>query len=54
MRSRLRRFFEVDRFHVAIAALKALADEGEIGSQVVAGAINRYGIDPELPDPWTR
>ena len=37
MRSRLRQFFEVDRYHVAIAALKALADEGEIGSQVVAG-----------------
>ena len=54
MRSRLRRFFEVDRFHVAIAALKALADDGEIGSQVVAGAIERYGIDPDLPHPWTR
>ena len=54
MRSRLRRFFEVDRFHVTVTALKALADEGEIGSQVVAGAIERYGIDPELPDPWTR
>ena len=54
LRSRLRRFFEVDRFHVAIAALKALADEGEIGSQVVAGAIERYGIDPDLPNPWAR
>ena len=54
MRSRLRRFFEVDRFHIAIAALKALADDGEIGSQVVAGAIERYGIDPDLPHPWTR
>ena len=50
MRSRLRRFFEIDRFHVAVTALKALADEGEIGSQVVAGAIDRYDIDPELPD----
>ena len=54
LRSRLRRFFEVDRFHIAIAALKALADDGEIGSQVVAGAIERYGIDPDLPHPWTR
>ena len=54
MRSRLRRFFEVDRYHVAVTALKALADEGEIGSQVVAGALDRYGIDPELPDPWVR
>ena len=54
MRSRLRRFFEVDRFHIAIAALKALADDGEIGSQVVAGAIERYDIDPDLPNPWAR
>ena len=54
MRARLRRFFEVDRFHVAVAALKALADDGEIGSQVVAGAIERYGIDPDLPHPWER
>ena len=54
MRSRLRRFFEIDRFHVAIAALKTLADEGEIGSQVVAGAIERYGIDADLPHPWAR
>ena len=54
LRARLRRFFEVDRFHVAIAALKALADDGEIGSQVVAGAIERYDIDPDLPHPWTR
>ena len=54
MRSRLRRFFEIDRHHVAITALKALADEGEIGSQVVAGAIERYGVDPELSDPWVR
>ena len=54
VRARLRRFFEIDRFHVAVTALKALADEGEIGSQVVAGAIERYGIDPELPHPWVR
>ena len=54
MRVRLRRFFEIDRFHVAIAALKALADEGAVGSDVAAGAIAKYGIDPDLPDPWTR
>ena len=54
MRARLRRFFEIDRFHVTVAALKALADEGQIGSQVAAGAIAQYGIDAEQPDPWTR
>ena len=54
MRARLRRFFEIDRFHVAVTALKALADDGDIGSQVVAGAIQRYRLDPDLPHPWER
>ncbi len=52
-RSQLRRFFEVDRFHVALAALKALADEGEIEHGLVAEAIAKYEIDPEAPDPWS-
>jgi pyruvate dehydrogenase E1 component len=52
-RERLRRFFEVDRQHVAVAALKALADEGAVPSATVAAAIERYGIDGARPDPWT-
>jgi pyruvate dehydrogenase E1 component len=44
-RVKLRQFFEVDRFHVAVAALKALADEGTIEPSVVQAAIERYGID---------
>ena len=52
-RVKLRRFFEVDRHHVAVAALKALADEGRVASGVVADAIARYGLDAEQPDPWT-
>jgi len=38
---------------VAVAALKALADDGEIKADVVAGAIKKYGLDTERPDPWT-
>jgi pyruvate dehydrogenase E1 component len=49
----LRRFFEVDRHQVTVAALKALADDGEIGQDVVAKAIKKYGLDAERPDPWT-
>ncbi len=45
----LRRFFEVDREHVVVNALKALADEGELEHKVVAEAIKRYGIDPDAP-----
>jgi pyruvate dehydrogenase E1 component len=50
-RARLRNFFEVDRRWVAVAALKALADEGKIKPAVVAEAIRRYEIDPEKPNP---
>ncbi|MCZ7588286.1 MAG: pyruvate dehydrogenase (acetyl-transferring), homodimeric type [Gaiella sp.] len=53
-RVKLRSFFEVDRYHVALAALKALADEGTIESKLVAEAIERYGIDTEPVPPWKR
>ena len=52
-RVKLRRFFEVNRWYVAVAALKALADDGEIGIDVVAGAIRKYGLDADKPDPWS-
>jgi len=53
-RAALRRFFEVDRHHVAVAALKALADEGAIDRVKVGQAIARYDIDPSRPNPWDR
>jgi pyruvate dehydrogenase E1 component len=52
-RAKLRHFFEVNRYFVAIAALKALADAGEVKAKTVAEAIKKYGIDPEKPDPVT-
>jgi pyruvate dehydrogenase E1 component len=52
-RAQLRKFFEVNRFYVAVAALKALADEGELERSTVADAIRKYGIDPEKPHPAT-
>jgi len=52
-RVKLRRFFEVDRHYVTVAALKALADDGEIKRDVVEAAIAKYGLDTERPDPWT-
>jgi pyruvate dehydrogenase E1 component len=52
-REELRRFFEVDRQHVAVAALKALADEEALPAGKVAEAIQKYRIDPAKPDPWT-
>jgi pyruvate dehydrogenase E1 component len=52
-RENLRRFFEVDRHYVAIAALRALAEDGTIPAAKVAEAIKKYGIDAEKPAPWT-
>ena len=51
-RAPLRRFFEVDRNHIVVAALKALADEGQVDAATVAGAIRKLGIDPDKPVPW--
>jgi pyruvate dehydrogenase E1 component len=50
-RRNLRRFFEVDRHFVVLAALAALAQEGTVPAETVAKAIAKYGIDPEKPNP---
>ena len=52
-RRALRRFFEVDRHYVALAALTELAAEGKVERSAVAEAIGKYGIDPEAPMPST-
>ncbi|MCG5514057.1 pyruvate dehydrogenase (acetyl-transferring), homodimeric type [Ectothiorhodospira shaposhnikovii] len=51
LRSRLRHHFEVDRYYVALAALKALADEGRIPVERVSEAIAKYEIDVDKPNP---
>nr|WP_285671251.1 alpha-ketoglutarate dehydrogenase [Limibaculum sp. NKW23] len=48
----LRRFFEVDRQHVALAAIDALVREGSLGREVLARAIADLGIDPAAAAPW--
>jgi len=48
----LRRFFEVNRHYVTLAALKALADEGLLPAKEVASAIAKYDIDVDKPVPW--
>ncbi|MCB1618194.1 MAG: hypothetical protein KDI08_05735, partial [Pseudomonadales bacterium] len=48
-RAQLRRFFEVDRHHVVVTALKALADEGVVAAAEVSAAIVRFGIDADRP-----
>jgi pyruvate dehydrogenase E1 component len=51
-REQLRSFFEVNRYYVAVAALKALADEGTIPAATVTQALRKYGIDTEKTSPW--
>jgi pyruvate dehydrogenase E1 component len=46
-RKALRRFFEVDRHHVVVAALHALGRDED-----AAAAIEKYGIDPDVEAPW--
>ena len=53
-RQKLREFFEVNRYFITVAALKALADDGELEAKTVADAIKRYAIDPDKPNPVTR
>ncbi len=52
-REKLRRFFEVDRRYVTLAALKALADDGTLPAAKAVEAMQKYGIDPAKPAPWT-
>ena len=50
-RKALRRHFEVDRQHVAVAALAALAADGALPASAVTDALARYDIDPDKLDP---
>ena len=52
-REKLREFFEVDRRFVAVAALKALAERGELERKVIGEALAKYNIDPAKPNPLT-
>ncbi len=52
-RAKLREFFEVNRYFVTVAALNALADDGTISRNIVREAIEKYGINPNKPNPIT-
>ncbi len=51
-RENLRSFFEVNRYHIVIAALKSLADNGEFDLAKVDVAIAKYDINPDISAPW--
>ncbi len=52
-RAQLRKFFEVDRYHIAVAALNALAAEDLIDSKTISKALKKFGISGDKPDPVT-
>ncbi len=52
-RKALREHFEVDRRFIAVTAMNALALDGVLDRKTVVQAIDKYGIDPDRPDPVT-
>jgi pyruvate dehydrogenase E1 component len=52
-RAALRRFFEVDRHHIVLAALTGLASAGRVDAGLCASAIERYRIDGDAAVPWS-
>jgi len=52
-RTKLRSFFEVDRYHVVIASLKALQEEGKLDASVITKAMQKFNLSPDKPAPWT-
>jgi pyruvate dehydrogenase E1 component len=52
-RAELREFFEVNRYYIVLAALNALAQEGQIEIAEVQKAIKQYKIKPDKKNPWS-
>lgn len=51
-RANLRSFFEVDRYHITIAALYSLVKSGEFEAAKLEAAIAKYNINPDAVSPW--
>ncbi|MBC7786183.1 MAG: pyruvate dehydrogenase (acetyl-transferring), homodimeric type [Methylophilaceae bacterium] len=52
-REALRSFFEVDRYYVVLATLKALVDESKLPAAQASEAIKKYKLDANKPNPTT-
>jgi len=52
-RAKLRHFFEVNRYWIAVHALRALAEDGALPAAKAAEAMKKYDLDPEKPNPVT-
>ena len=53
-RENLRKFFEVDRYHITVAALYSLVEQGQLDANKIEVALAKYNIDTDVDAPWTR
>ena len=53
-RGELRDFFEIDRFHIGLAAMNSLYKQGKIKVEMVSELINKYKIDSNKINPLKR
>ncbi len=51
-RAALRRFFEVDRTSIALAAIRALASAGVVSKSLIPEFMTRYAYRPAASPPW--
>jgi pyruvate dehydrogenase E1 component len=52
-RAALREFFEMDRRHIAVAAIAELVRGGRLDARIQQAAITRYEVNAERAAPWT-
>ncbi len=52
-RAALRKFFEVDRISIVLAALEALVRQGTIQHILLVEAVSRFNLDKPPAAPWT-
>ena len=50
-REALRNHFEVDRYFITIASLKALVKDGELSAKIVKSALEKFNINTEKHNP---
>jgi pyruvate dehydrogenase E1 component len=50
-RAQLRSFFEVDRYHIVLASINALVEEGSLPTSIALDVIKRYAIKTSTPPP---
>ena len=53
-RENLRKFFEIDKLQIVIAALDALCDQGKIPKSVLKSALKKYHINANSEHPWNK